>query len=356
MRKIFWLLSLLLIVVALILSACSDNQSVTMPENVSTDMASSADDSHGQDGVCGDEALMLGESQQPWRFIVITHGSPETSKFWAVVKSGVDHAAKDMRVTVDYQAPQSFDVQAMAQMIRDAMEMNPDGLIVSIPDAEVLRAPIEEVIQAGVPVISINSGSGVAEQLGVLAHVGQTEYTAGRAAGEEMVKHGVTKGLCLIQEAGNTALEVRCQGFADALNAAGVERANLVVDATDPDQAQQQIADALAQSPDVDALLALGPSVGEPALAIVRDSGHLGRVKLAAFDLSPEMLEAVQSGEMLFLVDQQPYMQGYLPVMYLTQYKLNLSKPATKIILTGPSLITHENAAQVLELSKQGLR
>ena len=286
----------------------------------------------------------------------MAHGQPDTSKFWRVVRRGVDNAAQDMRVTVEFRAPATFDVQAMAQMVKDATAEHPDGLVVSIPDAEVLRGPIEEAIADGIPVITFNSGSGVAEQLNVLAHVGQTEYTAGHAAGEALAQAGAQQGLCIIQEAGNTALEVRCQGFADAMNAAGGDVSNLVVETDDAAQAQQAIADALAQNPTIDSILALGPSVGEPSLAAVRAAGLTNQVKLASFDLSPEMLEAVQTGEMLFLVDQQPYLQGYLPIMYLTQYLVNESRPATKIILTGPSLITQANAGHVLELSKEGLR
>ena len=308
------------------------------------------------EGVCGDETLTPGQTQRPWRFTVISHGNPDASKFWSVVKRGVDAAAQDMRVTVAYRSPDTFDLDAMAKMVRDATAEHPDGLVISIPDADTLRGPIEEAIAAGIPVITFNSGSGVAEQMDVLAHVGQTEYTAGHAAGEQLAKAGVKKGLCIIQEAGNTALEVRCQGFADAMSAAGGQVTNLVVETEDPAQAQQMIVDALAQDPAIDGVLALGPSVGEPALAALRTSDRLGKVQLASFDLSPEMLEAVQAGEMLFLVDQQPYLQGYLPIMYLTQYLVNESRPATKIILTGPSLITQANAGHVLELSQEGLR
>jgi len=196
----------------------------------------------------------------------------------------------------------------------------------------------------------------VAEELGVLGHFGQSEYTAGNSAGQRIVKQGAHNGLCLIQEADNTALEVRCQGFADAMNAANAKVTNLVVETEDPAEAQQLIAQALEQDPTIDAILALGPSVGEPALAVLKDKGLTDKIKLAAFDLSPMMLEAVENGEMMFLVDQQPFLQGYLPVMYLTLYNENLSEPAVKITLTGPDIITKENAAKVLEYSQKSLR
>ena len=215
---------------------------------------------------------------------------------------------------------------------------------------------IQKAIDAGIPVVSLNSGSGVAEQLGVIGHFGQGEYTAGSAAGERLVKAGVTRGLCLIQEADNTALQVRCQGFADALNSADGSVTNLVVEADDPAQAQKMIADALAQDASINGILALGPSVSEPALTALQEKGLAEKVKLAAFDLSPAMLQALQNGELLFLIDQQPYLQGYLPIMYLTLYNENLSEPAAKITLTGPDIITRENAAKMLQYSQESLR
>jgi simple sugar transport system substrate-binding protein len=293
---------------------------------------------------------------RPWHFVVITHGNPETSKFWSVMKSGVDQAAEDMRVQVDYRAPQTFDLDVMVGMLNDAVAAHPDGIAISIPNADALREPILNALDAGIPVVTLNSGSGVAEELGVLGHFGQSEYTAGNSAGNLIVKQGAHNGLCLIQEADNTALEVRCQGFADAFNASNAKTTNLVVETEDPAEAQQLIAQALEQDPTIDAILALGPSVGEPALAVLKDKGLTDKIKLAAFDLSPMMLEAVENGEMMFLVDQQPFLQGYLPVMYLTLYNENLSEPAVKITLTGPDIITKENAAKVLEYSQKSLR
>jgi simple sugar transport system substrate-binding protein len=347
---------LLILTLALILSACGAQPTPT-PEPVQEAATPTPllETQPTEEGVCQDEATGSGE-MRPWRFVVISHGDPASSKFWSVVKEGVDAAAHDMRVEVEYWAPTSFDLEAMAQKIRETAASKPDGMVVSIPDMDTLRGPIEEAIAAGVPVITFNSGSGVAEQLDVLAHVGQTEYTAGYAAGEQLANAGVKKGLCLIQEAGNTALEVRCQGFEDAMNVAGGEVISLVVEDVDGEQAKALIGEAMDKDPAINGILALGSSVGEPALAWLRASGRTDTVWLASFDLSPEMLEAVQSGEMLFLVDQQPYLQGYLPIMYLTQYQVNLSRPATKIILTGPTLVTREDAAHVLELSQQGLR
>src|SRR5687768_4265304 len=178
------------------------------------------------------------------RFIVVSHGQA-SDPFWSVVQNGVNQAAEDMGVQVEYQAPDTFDMVAMSQLIDAAVASEPDGLIVSIPDADALGESIGAAIEAGIPVISINSGSDVAEELGVLAHVGQTEYEAGYGGGLRMAEEGATNALCVIQEVGNIALETRCQGFTDAMAESGGTVEILEVTIADPVDAQNRIATAM---------------------------------------------------------------------------------------------------------------
>jgi simple sugar transport system substrate-binding protein len=107
-----------------------------------------------------------------------------------------------MGVTAEYNAPQTFDMVAMSQLIDAAVASKPDGLIVSIPDADALGPSIKKAVDAGIPVISINSGSDVFKSLGVLAHIGQTEEVAGQLAGAKMKEAGVTHPICVNQEVG----------------------------------------------------------------------------------------------------------------------------------------------------------
>lgn len=300
-------------------------------------------------------AAPAAEGQRDYRFVVVSHGQA-SDPFWSVVKRGVDQAAIDMRVKVEYQAPGTFDMVEMAQLIDAAVASNPDGLVVSIPDPDALGASIKAAVAAGIPVFSMNSGSDVAESLGVIAHVGQTEYKAGYGGGQRMAAAGIHKAICVNQEVGNVALDLRCQGFADALNEKGIDSSVVAVQLANPTEAQQRILAALTSDPDVDGVLTLGPTGATPALKALTDEGLLGKIKLATFDLSPEVLEAVRDGKMLFAIDQQQYMQGYLPIVFLTLYNDNLNTPGSKVILTGPGFVTQKNAAKIIELSKAGTR
>jgi hypothetical protein len=150
-------------------------------------------------------------------FIVVSHGQA-SDPFWSVVQQGVAQAAEDMGVTAEYQAPPTFDMAAMAQLIDAAVATEPDGLVVSVPDASALGPSIEAAVEAGIPVVTMNSGSDVAAELGALTHVGQTEFEAGFGGGERMAEAGATNALCVNQEVGNTALDLRCQGFTEAMD------------------------------------------------------------------------------------------------------------------------------------------
>ncbi len=284
------------------------------------------------------------------RIVVVTHGQA-ADPFWSVAKNGVDQAAKDSGAEVEYRAPDRFDMVQMSQLIEAAVASDPDGLVVTIPDGAALGDSIRAAVDAGVPVISMNSGSDVRKELGVLLHVGQGEYEAGKGGGERMAAEGAKKGLCINHEQGNVALDLRCQGFEDGL---GGPVDTLAV-STDPTEIRNAVTAYLTQNEDVDAVLAVGPLSAEPALASLEEQGLVGEVRLGSFDLSPSVLNALDAGKMTFAIDQQQYLQGYLPVMFLTLYHHYGLMPGADV-QTGPGFVTQKNAKQVVDLSKQGIR
>ncbi len=291
------------------------------------------------------------------KIYVITHGQA-TDPFWSVVKKGVDQAAHDMGVQAIYEGPASgtFDVVAMAHLIDTAVAAHPDGLVVSIPDPNALGPSIKAAVAAGIPVISINSGSDVAKSLGVLVHIGQTEEQAGIGGGQKMGAAGVKHALCVNQEVGNAALTLRCKGFQEGLAQTGGTVKVIGVNLSNPTQTQQTIEAALQHDPSIDGVLTLGPTGASPAIKALQDLNKLGQIKLATFDLSSDVLKAIKNGQMLFAIDQQQYLQGYLPIVLLTLYKTNLNTIANDVLLTGPGFVTSSNVTQVIALTAQGTR
>lgn len=289
------------------------------------------------------------------RIVFVTHGQA-ADPFWNVVQNGARQAASDVNARVEYQAPESFDMVAMSQLIDATVASNPDGLVVSMPDADALGGAVQKAVAAGIPVVSINSGYDVAERLGIMAHVGQTEYEAGYGGGERLAEAGVTHALCVNMEVGNTALDLRCQGVADALAEAGATSEVLSVDMGDPTESQQRIQAAVTSNDEIDGLITLGPTAALPAIRALRAAGVLGELTFATFDVSPEILDAIEAGEILFAIDQQPYLQGYMPVVLISLYARNENVVANDVIRTGPGFITPENVERLQELTLAGTR
>lgn len=283
--------------------------------------------------------------------IAVTHGQAN-DPFWSVVKNGMAAGAKDAGVRIDYRAPETFDMVAMSQLIDAAVNQKPAGLIVSIPDASALGPSIQKAVAAGIPVISINSGSDVSKSLGALLHVGQDEYSAGKAAGQKLKEMGGKVGICVNQEVGNVALDQRCKGFSDGFGGT----VTVLPVSNDPADVRAKVKAALSSNSKIDTVMALGASTaGEPSLAAVGDAGMTGKIKVATFDLSADFLKAVAAGNAAFAIDQQQFLQGYLPVVFLANYAKYGLIPGGNVP-SGPNLITKEKAAQVVELSAKGIR
>ena len=283
--------------------------------------------------------------------IVVAHGQAN-DPFWSVVKNGVEKAAKDTGANVEFRSPETFDMVAMSQMIDAAANQSPDGIVVSIPDADALGPSIQRAVAAGIPVISMNSGSDVSKSLGALLHVGQDEESAGRAAGEKLAEMGGKKGICINQEVGNVALDLRCKGFAAGFGG----ETSVLPTSNDPTEIEAKVRAALEADPGIDTVMALGAgTAGEPAVVAVKSIGKSGAIRVATFDLSASFLESVKAGDAAFAIDQQQFLQGYLPVAFLSLYADYGLMPGVNVP-SGPNLITADKAGQVVELSAQGIR
>jgi simple sugar transport system substrate-binding protein len=290
-------------------------------------------------------------AEKQLNIIVVTHGAASDS-FWAPVKNGADEAGKETSTLVEYRAPERFDMVAMAQLIEASVAAKPDGLVVTIPDADALGGAIKSALNAKIPVISSNSGWDVSKKLGIMMHIGQEEFIAGKGAGERMKVMGVKKAVVVNHLVGNVALDLRAKGFIEGLS----QNAEVLATTLDFTEARNAISAYLQKNPDLEAVMTLGPNGAEPAIQALESAGKLGKLKFGTFDLSPTILQAVAKNQMDFCIDQQPFLQGYLPVLFLVKYIKYGVIPSQETVFTGPNFVTPETAARALDLSKRGLR
>jgi simple sugar transport system substrate-binding protein len=288
------------------------------------------------------------------RIVFVTHGQAN-DQYWTVVKNGMMAAAAALKVKVEYEAPETFDVVKMGQLIQAATASKPDGLVVSIPDATALQAPIEAAKAAGIPVIVIDSGAEQVKPWKLDLFVGGgSEYDNGKQAGDIMGKAGVKEAICINHEVGNGSLDQRCQGFTDGLKPLG-GTVSIVAVTLDPTDSVRRVEGYLTAHPNVTGALMLGTTLAGPMLTMFDERGYAGKLKVGTFDLAPEVLDALSNGKMMFAIDNQQYMMGYLPVVFLTTKALYKTFP-TADVLTGPAFVSKADAAAIKTLSDQGIR
>jgi simple sugar transport system substrate-binding protein len=285
----------------------------------------------------------------PLEFAVITHGT-EGDAFWSVVKNGAEAAGRELGVEVTYVA--NGDPGAQAKLIDNAVAQGKTGLVVSMANPDALKEAVEAAVDAGIPVVTINSGATRSKEFGAIAHVGQDEKIAGQAAGERFAEAGKKKMLCVIHEAGNSGLNERCDGAREGF---GGEVENLQVDISNPTDIEARIKGALQTNPDVDAVLTLSSQVADRAVTAAQGAGS--DAQIATFDLNTGVVDAVRAGSVLFAVDQQQYQQGYLPIMMLKLYRQNGNTlGGGQSVLTGPGFVDESNADLVRPYTERGTR
>jgi simple sugar transport system substrate-binding protein len=301
-------------------------------------------------GVSGQAPARSAQSGPRITVDMVTHGQA-FDPFWALVKKGAQTAAGDFNVNLVYHSPSTTNPQAEASLISQAAARKPKGLVVTIPDAAALSGAVKQASSSGIPVIVMNVGVSVYQNVGGLTFVGQDEIAAGQEAGREMTSNGVTKALCVIHEEKNTALVDRCNGFAKAMQAKGGSVTVLHVNGARLNDAANAIEKALKADPAINGVLAtgiIGFSAAGGALAAL---GKFGTTKLGTFDVSTQDLNAVINGKALFVIDQQPFLEGYMAIQ-VSAFEARYGQHPFGPVFTGPSLITTANAAQVLELYK----
>ena len=276
------------------------------------------------------------------RYVMVTHGEGN-DPFWPVVQKGGEDAARAIGADFEYIYNPSADMADMASSIQAAAATSPDGMVISLPDPDSLGPAIKAAVAAGVPVITMNSGLESSASLGALMHVGQPEYLAGQSAGARAKAEGATKALCMIQEAYNTALVDRCEGYGEAVPMEFTDTTS------DPATIQTRATAALQANPDVDAILSVGPHVCDAVSKALDDLGMT--VHHSCFDLSPAVMDLINAGKVAFTIDQQQRLQGYMPIIVLHLYNNGAGLLPGANIPSGPGFVDKSNASSVAALA-----
>ena len=284
------------------------------------------------------------------RFAVITHGSAGDA-FWDVVQNGAEQAGEDLGISVDYQS--DGDPQRQAQLIDAAVNQSVDGIVVSMANPDALQDSVEAAVDAGIPVVTINSGGDRSAEFGAIGHVGQDESIAGQGAGRELAAEGAKKVLCVVHEAGNIGLEQRCSGASRGPRRRRDRRCRWT--STTCRARSRPSPRSCRATRRIDAVLTLNSAVAAVAVTAAEDAGS--DALIATFDLNQDVIKGIQDGSIAFAVDQQQYEQGYLPIVMLQLYAKNLNTVGGgQPVLTGPGIVNADNVDEIADLASAGTR
>lgn len=282
------------------------------------------------------------------KIALITHAAPGDT-FWDIVRKGAEEASQKDNVELQYLSDPEGGRQA--QLIEQAVEQGVDGIAVTLAKPDAVASALEKARAAGIPVVSLNAGEDRSAELGAFTHFGSDERLAGEAVGQRLAADGYTHPICVIQEQGHVGLENRCAGVQAEVPATEI----LYVQGTDMTQVESTVTAKLQATDAADVIIGLGAPYTLTILQAVGGSGS--DVKVASFDLNAELAEAIVSGDVIFTVDQQPWMQGYGAVDALWQnsrggFQIGGGQP----VLTGPTIIDATNAEEVAAYAGDGIR
>jgi simple sugar transport system substrate-binding protein len=342
----------LVTVTALLLAACGGS-------------SSSSSNSKGKAST-STQAVNIASSSKPctYSFALITHG--DNGNFWSVVYKGAKDAAADLgcKLTERYGSQQQGqaepDDNAENAQISNAINAHVDGIAVSDHDPSLMNPTLAKAAAAGIPVVLLNAGCDNQDiaASGALTCVGQPEQLAGLASGQRFAKLGATNVLCVIHQSGQNLLD-RCNGIAQGLGVGqqcksgsppskGPACTEVTLStpnaASNPQQAVGQVTSYLQGHPQINAVMTLNNAIGSALI-----NTHPAKVKVATFDLDTDVQNELQAGTMAFAVDQQQYLQGYLPIQFLYLYKKHEGQTVGggTTVASGPLLVDKTNIAKV---------
>ncbi|ATZ00213.1 sugar ABC transporter substrate-binding protein [Streptomyces bacillaris] len=284
-----------------------------------------------------------------WTFAMVTH-SGDGDTFWDIVQKGAEQAA--VKDNINFLYSHNDEGNQQAQLVQTAIDKKVDGLIVSLAKPDAMKAVVAKAVKAGIPVVTVNSGSAESKEFGALTHIGQDETIAGEAVGDELNERGRKKALCVLHEQGNVGHEQRCAGAKKTFDGT---MQNLYVDGTNMPDVTASIEAKLQSDKSIDAVVTLGAPFADAAVQAKQTAGS--KAEINTFDLNAKVATGLQTEKLGFAVDQQPYLQGYQAVDLLWLYRYNRNVlGGGQPVLTGPQIITADDADALADYTKRGTR
>ena len=282
-----------------------------------------------------------------WRFVFVNHAL--TNPFFVPAKNGSSDAASTLGATVAWTGSRSSDVGEMVRAMRHAIDTHAHGIAVSIIDPTAFNGPTALAVSKGIPVVAYNADGGKSNAR--LAYIGQDNYQSGLELGARVVSLVESGDVYLfIATPRQQNIQPRVDGALDAIRDSGRPiSVHVVASGVDVALERKRIEANYRQHKNLRGLFAVDAGSTAGVAEVMRlHKLHTRGVRAGGYDLLPTTLQAIHDGDMDFTIDQQPYLQGFLPVLqlFLDRYSGGLVVPADTN--TGLNFVTRRNVARYL--------
>jgi len=300
----------------------------------------------------------VSECASQYKFSYVTHGGQETT-FWAIVRKGMLDAAELLGVDAVMISPKhGASLTDQVDNLKAAIAARPDGIIVTIVHDTMFDEPIKEALAKGIPVICANSDdSEGAEGNARLSYIGQNNEQAGYLLAKEMSQYfpgpDKTHVLLVLEWPGSGWCEQRALGTEKFLKEYGASWERLDSGKT-IDVQESRILAYFQSHPETNVFIC-GAEAHIAAARAARKLGHKpGEITIGGYNLMPPILVEVEKGYVQVTIDQQAYLQGYLPVIQL--YLMKKYGFSAWDVSTGYAFLEKGDLGWLIELSKQRIR
>lgn len=280
--------------------------------------------------------------------------------YWQTAAAGLDKIAAKYHVHAELRGPQDFDPQAQVQEFRSVVASKPTGILVSVVDPKLMTPEIDAAMDAGIPVITLDSDAPNSRRL---YFIGTNNREAGRLGGRALLERLQDKGnVVFFTMPGQPNLDERLAGYQDVLSQSSGIHLKEVVDIRGQgtvafDKTQQEL--PLTGKDHVDAFVCLEASAGKDVAEVLKRNNAKDRV-LIAMDVDKDTLDLVKEGWIAATVAQKPFTMAYVGVAMLDQihfeplplnqaYVFDPFSPVPAFIDTGSALVDSHNVDQYLQ-------
>jgi simple sugar transport system substrate-binding protein len=278
---------------------------------------------------------------------------PLNDSFFPPLYQGAQDAAKALGVKLAYIPIDEADIEATsARTMQTAIAQKPDAIVVGDFVTSVVDPYIKQAVAAGIPVYVNQSGQDQWQADGAFGFVGQQGPDVGKAAAERLTGAGAKTLLCVINVPGNPYLQAICKGLGERVKELGATSSNLelpTADSTDQGKVSRDVGAYLQAHKDIDGVFTENAAVGTAAAIAIEAAQLTGKVHVGTMEISRVALEEIQNGKIDFLVNEQPYLDGYFGVVFAALYaKYGLAPVGA--VATGPSIVDKKNIDKILKV------